>query len=95
MHTTPADGNIFEDIGYPPDEARSLFIRSGLMVDIKQLIKQRHLTQAKAATLFGVTQPRISDLVRGKIDRFSIDTLIGMLVRAGMNVTLAIEPRAA
>lgn len=65
------------------------------MADIKQLIKQRRLTQAKAATLFGVTQPRISDLVRGKIDRFSIDILIGMLVRAGMNVTLAIEPRAA
>ena len=54
------------------------------------IIEARGLTQARAAELFGVTQPRISDLVRGKIDRFSIDTLIEMLGHAGVNVQIVL-----
>jgi predicted XRE-type DNA-binding protein len=54
------------------------------------LIEARKLTQAQAATLFGVTQPRVSDLVRGKIDRFSIDTLVGMLGHAGVRVQIVV-----
>ena len=89
---TPADGNIFRDIGFPPEEAEHLLIRSMLMTSISQILKTRKLTQAKAAALFGVTQPRVSDLVRGKIHLFSIDTLVDMLSHAGMRVRIVTEP---
>jgi predicted XRE-type DNA-binding protein len=56
------------------------------MAELVRLIRERKLTQNSAAKLFGVTQPRISDLVRGKIDLFSIDTLVSMLARAGMRL---------
>lgn len=58
------------------------------MVQIRQLMESQKLTQTAAAKLFGVTQPRMSDLVRGKIELFSIDTLIDMLARAGIRVEL-------
>jgi predicted XRE-type DNA-binding protein len=61
-------------------------MRSDLMIRLTKLIEARDLTQAQAAKLLGVTQPRISDLMRGKIDRFSIDTLIAMLGHAGVRV---------
>jgi predicted XRE-type DNA-binding protein len=51
------------------------------MIALSKVIKTRRLTRAKAAVLFGVTQPRVSDLIRGKIDRFSVDTLVAMLGR--------------
>ena len=89
---TPADGNIFQDIGFPPQEAEHLLIRSMLMVSIKQIIRNRRITQAKAAALFGVTQPRVSDLMRGKINLFSIDTLVEMLAHAEMRVRIMVEP---
>ena len=94
-HTTPADGNIFADLGSPPAEAANLLARSQLMIRLEQLIKKRKLTQLQAARLLGVSQPRVSDLVRGRIDRFSVDTLIEMLARAGLNVEISVTPRAA
>lgn len=83
-----SSGNVFRDLGFSPEEAMNLKIRSDLMIRLSKLIDTRGLTQAKAAELFGVTQPRISDLVRGKIDRFSIDTLIAMLGHAGVRVQI-------
>ena len=85
-----SSGNVFEDLGFSREEAEHLRLRSALMATIVKLIKARSLTQAKAAALFGVSQPRISDLVRGKIDLFSIDTLIEMLARADVHVELRI-----
>ncbi|HEV7515511.1 MAG TPA: helix-turn-helix transcriptional regulator [Thermoanaerobaculia bacterium] len=85
---TPSSGNVFADLGFSEDEAEHLRIRSTLMGAVRKLIDDRKLTQAEAADLFGVTQPRISNLVRGKIDLFSIDTLIGMLARAGVHVDI-------
>jgi len=87
-HVTPADGNIFADLGFPPEEARRLLLRSQMVMELRRVIEQRRLTQVQAAKLFGVTQPRVSDLIRGKIDLFSIDMLISMLTRAGVNVGL-------
>src|SRR5476651_13041 len=52
---TPSSGNVFEDVGFPPEEARNLLLRADLMISIEQLIERRKLTQAKAAKLFGVT----------------------------------------
>jgi predicted XRE-type DNA-binding protein len=81
---------VFRDLGFGAQEAESLRLRAELMVEVRRLIQARKLTQRSAANLLGVTQPRISDLIRGKIDLFSIDTLVNMLARAGMRVQLRI-----
>ena len=85
-------GNVFRDLGFEPKEAESLRLRAQLMVELRRLIKERKLTQSAAAKLCGVTQPRISDLVRGKIELFSLETLIDMLIRAGIGVQLRLAP---
>jgi len=86
-----SSGNVFRDLGFTAEEAGSLKLRAELMIQIRRLIEERGLTQAAAGKRFGVTQPRISDLVRGKIDLFSIDTLVDMLARAGVRVRLTIQ----
>lgn len=85
-----SSGNVFRDLGFSREEAENLKIRSDLMIRLSKLIEARGLTQAQAAALFGVTQPRVSDLVRGKIDRFSIDTLVAMLGHAGVRVHVVV-----
>jgi len=89
----PSSGNVFADLGFDPEEAQNLRVRADLMIEIAKLIEARGLTQVEAAALLGVTQPRISDLVRGKIDRFSVDTLIEMLGHAGASVSLVVQYR--
>jgi predicted XRE-type DNA-binding protein len=86
-----SSGNVFRDLGFPDGEAENLKIRTDLMTRLSKLISIRGLTQAQAARLFGVTQPRVSDLVRGKIDRFSIDTLVAMLGHAGVRVQIVVR----
>lgn len=88
-----SSGNVFRDVGFGPEEAEHLRIRADLMIEVRRLIKARRLTQARAAKLFGVTQPRISNLVRGRIDLFSVDTLIDMLAQAGVRVNLSVRRR--
>jgi predicted XRE-type DNA-binding protein len=88
---TPSSGNVYRDLGFPRAEAENLLIRTDLMIRIEKLIRGRGLTQAGAARLFGVSQPRISDLVRGKIQRFSIDSLVEMLGLAGARVRLTVR----
>lgn len=93
-HITPPGGNVFLDIGFDADEAANLLVRSQLMSEITSLISERRLKQKDAAKLFGVSQPRISDLKRGKVDAFTIDSLVNMLGNARMrvNVTVATLP---
>ncbi|HKV13074.1 MAG TPA: helix-turn-helix transcriptional regulator [Thermoanaerobaculia bacterium] len=88
---TPSSGNVFTDLGFGDNEAGHLRLRSTLMIEVHKLIEERKLTQAEAAKLFGVTQPRISNLVRGRIDLFSIDTLVGMLACAGIHVDVVLS----
>jgi predicted XRE-type DNA-binding protein len=78
---------VFRDLGFSEDEAENLKVRADLMIELTKLIEARALTQIEAAKLLGVTQPRISDLVRGKIDCFSVDTLIEVLGHAGACVS--------
>jgi len=85
-----SSGNVFRDLGFSREEAENLKMRTDLMIQLSKLIHARRLTQADAADLFGVTQPRVSDLVRGKIDRFSIDTLVAMLGHAGVRVQIVV-----
>ena len=89
---TPSSGNVFLDLGFDAEQAAHLEVRSSLMFTLRSLIQERGLTQARAAKLLGVTQPRISDLVRGRIDLFSIDALVDMLARAGLKVAVQCLP---
>lgn len=93
MKIERSSGNVFRDVGFGTAEAANLKIRADLMIAVDQLIKRRQLTQAAAAKVLGVSQPRISDLVRGKIHLFSIDSLIDMLTRAGSNVRVKVHGR--
>jgi predicted XRE-type DNA-binding protein len=87
-------GNVFRDLGFGEDEAENLKIRADLMIELTKLIEAQELTQAAAAELLGVTQPRVSDLMRGKIDRFSVDSLIEMLGHAGACVSVLVTRRS-
>lgn len=87
---TGSAGNVFEDLGFPKEEAENFKVRSALMAVIRTIIDERGLTQTRAARLFGVTQPRISDLVRGKIELFSIDALVNMVAASGHHVDISI-----
>jgi predicted XRE-type DNA-binding protein len=76
--------SVWDAIEDTPQEAASMKARSALMLALSAAIQERGLSQAQAAEIFGVTQPRISDLVRGKINLFSLDTLMDMAATAGM-----------
>lgn len=82
--------NVFEDLGFAPEEALNLKIRADLMLNIKRFIQSQGWTQKQAASFFGETQPRISDLMNGDIERFSIDKLVMMLVCAGLDVRVEV-----
>jgi predicted XRE-type DNA-binding protein len=84
--TTTASGNLFADLGFPPLEAASLQLRARLMAELIRVVRTRELTQAAAARLLHVSQPRVSDLMRAKVDKFSSDALVEMLARAGVQV---------
>ncbi len=88
-----SSGNVFRDLGFPRVEAENLRIRSELMIQIEKLIEREGLTQTAAARLFGVSQPRVSDLVRGRIELFSIDVLVNMLAKAGVRVAVTTRAR--
>ncbi|MBI1865784.1 MAG: XRE family transcriptional regulator [Nitrospirae bacterium] len=95
MKMTTSSGNVFKDLGFEREEAENLRVRAVLMAEIEKYIRRKGMTQAEAAKRLGVTQPRISDLMRGKIDVFSVDTLIAMLAQIGLMVRLRIEKAKA
>ena len=85
---TKSSGDVFIDLGYSPEEAAILQMRADLMVDLRKFIKAKRITQVKAAEILGVSQSRVSDLIRGKWEKFSLEMLITLATRAGMRVTL-------
>ncbi len=85
---TKSSGNVFVDLGFPPDEVAVLTLRAELMVALRKLIAAKGWTQVQAAEELGVTQSRVSDLVRGKHDKFSLDMLVTLAARAGHTVKL-------
>ncbi len=87
-----SSGNVFRDVGFAPEEAEHLRIRADLMIQLQKLIASRRLKQAEAAKILRVTQPRVSDLLRGRIDLFSTDALIDMLARIGVRVKVVLKP---
>jgi predicted XRE-type DNA-binding protein len=82
---TPGSGNVFVDLGFSPAEAAVLAVRTELMVRLKRLIAERRWTDHKAAQVLGIAQSRVTDLKRGKCDRFSVDILLTLAVRAGLH----------
>ena len=92
LKTTPSTGNVFRDLGFRREEAEHLLVRADLMIQVQKLITSRRLKQREAAKVLKVSQPRVSDLLRGRIDLFSTDALIDMLARLGARVRLSVKP---
>jgi predicted XRE-type DNA-binding protein len=90
-----SSGNVFADLGFDPEEAQNLVLRSELMRAIRKLIEDSGQTQQQAARLFGVTQPRLNMVVKGKISEFSLDALVSMLAKAGMRVEMKVKKAPA
>ena len=95
MAVTRGADNVFEDLGFDVEEAANLKVRADLMLDLRKYILEQGWTQEEAATFFGEAQPQISNLMSGELGRFSIDKLINMLARAGMEVEVGIKKKAA
>lgn len=92
LKVTRGSGNVFVDIGFGAEEAENLLLRAQLMSRICDVA--RGVTQREAAKKFGVSQPRLNDLMRGKIEKFSLDALVNMLAHAGMRVELKVRKAA-
>jgi len=94
LQITPSSGNVFADLGFDPQEAQNLLLRSQTMMVISQWFEDSGLTQAAAAKMLGLTQPRLNQLLKGKISEFSLDALVNLATCAGMRVGLTIRPMA-
>jgi predicted XRE-type DNA-binding protein len=92
---TRSSGNVFVDLGFPPEEATVLAMRAELMASLRSLISERGWTQQEAARQLEIGQSRVSDLVRGKWEKFSLDMLLVLATRAGQRATLVLEPAAS
>jgi predicted XRE-type DNA-binding protein len=92
VKVTPSTGNVFRDLGFSEQESEHLILRADLLIQIQKVVTARRLTQAQLAKLLHVTQPRVSDLLRGRLHLFSIETLIDMLGRLGVQVRLVVKP---
>ena len=82
--------SVWDAIEDTPEEAENMKLRSGLMMALKAHLARTSLSQSQAAKLFGVTQPRVSDLMRGKINLFGLDALVNMAAAAGMHVEMRV-----
>ena len=87
-------GNIFLDLGFDKADAENLKMRSQLMMRIEDYYRQSGMTQGAAAKALGITQPRLNALLKGKIGLFSLDALVNIANRAGLNVRLVIRKAA-
>jgi predicted XRE-type DNA-binding protein len=85
---TKASGNIFLDLGFPGHEASVLLLRAQLAEALRAWMERENLTQARAAKRLGISQPRISDIVRGKVELLSLDYLVGLCAKARLDVDL-------
>lgn len=102
-YTVPAEGNIFEALGFAPDEAAQLLadaqnrleaqeaMKVQVMDSLAGWMKARKLNQAQAAQILGTSRPRVSDVVNHKTSKFSIDTLIGFAQAAGKKIEISIQ----
>ena len=92
VKVTRSSGNVFRDVGFQAEQAEHLLVRSDLLIQLQKAIAARGMKQSEAAKVLNVTQPRISDLLRGRLDLFSTDMLIDMLARLGIGVRIVLRP---
>ena len=92
IKVTQSTGNVFRDLGFPAEEAEHLLIRADLLLQLQKAVAARRLTQAAVARVLRITQPRVSDLLRGRLHLFSSDTLIDFLARLGIRVRFVVTP---
>jgi len=92
---TASSGNVFADLGFNPDEAANLQVRSKLLSELATIIAESGMTQTETSTMLGIQQSRISDIKRGKIQRFSVDALIKLLAAVGRRVDVQVTAVAA
>lgn len=88
LKITDSSGNVFLDLGFSPEESTILAMRAQLMGELRIKIRDEEWTQAEAAQVLGISQSRVSDLIRGKFEKFSLDMLITLATRAGKKVEL-------
>jgi len=94
LKRTRGSDNIFADLGFPAGEAENLKMRSDLMIAIETFYRRSRLTQAEAARRLGITQPRLNALLKSRIEQFSLDALVSIANRAGLNVRLVVRKAA-
>jgi len=85
---TKSSGNMFLDLGFPPHEAAVMLLRCELAEALRRWMTREGLTQAQAAKRLGVVQPRISEIVCNKVDKLSLDYLVGLCPKAGVSVAV-------
>ena len=83
---TPGSENVFLELGFPPHEATVLLLRCELAEALRRWMDRESLTQAQAAERLGVAQPRMSEIARNKVDKLSLDYLVGLCSKAGVSV---------
>ena len=91
LRMTKGSDNVFRDIGFPEGEAQNLLLRADLMIRIEKIVKKSGLTQSAAAQMLGITQPRLNDLLKDRIEKFGLDALVNILARAGMQVKMTVR----
>jgi predicted XRE-type DNA-binding protein len=82
--------NVWDALSDTPEESAKMTMRSNLLIALEQKVKSWEVTQTEAARRLGVTQPRLNELLRGKIDKFSLDELLNLAIHAGISVRLDI-----
>ncbi len=91
-HITPARANIFEELGLP--DAENLKLRAQLMMEVRRYVEESGLTQAAAAKALKTTQPRLNEVLKGKIEKCTIDRLVQMLAEVGWHVSITVSKAA-
>ncbi|ABI59726.1 helix-turn-helix domain-containing protein [Nitrosomonas eutropha] len=87
---TKSSGNVFKDLGFKPEESAIYTLRAELMSNLRKTIREREWTQETAAKTLGIGQSRVSDLMRGKWEKFSLDMLITLATRAGKHIDITV-----
>jgi predicted XRE-type DNA-binding protein len=86
--------NVFRDLGFPEAEAQNLLLRTDLCLHIRRIIGKLGITQAEAAKLASITQPRMNDLVKGRTEKFTLDALVNVAAKLGYTVKLSLKKAA-
>ncbi len=91
IKVTPSSGNVFADLGLPNPEEH--LVKATIALSIGELIEKRGLTQEEAGTILGLSQSSVSNLVRGKLDKFTIDRLMRYMRKLDYDVTISFKPK--